>query len=79
MSNAAVIKVVEEGYRMEMPENCPEEVCELMRWSWAAEASARPSFEVLAQRLEAVAGECSEGTMMAECNYVQTISIDYNN
>nr|XP_020464304.1 tyrosine-protein kinase Lck [Monopterus albus] len=47
MSNPEVIQNLEWGYRMPKPENCPDELYDVMKMCWKDEASERPTFEYL--------------------------------
>jgi hypothetical protein len=42
---ANVYHLLDSGYRMECPDNCPPNVYELMRGCWLWDASARPTFD----------------------------------
>ncbi|XP_056132371.1 megakaryocyte-associated tyrosine-protein kinase [Lampris incognitus] len=52
MSLKEVKQQVEEGYRMEAPEDCPPEVYSLMRSCWEREPRRRPPFHKLREKLE---------------------------
>uniref|UniRef100_A0A4W5N5V7 Tyrosine-protein kinase n=1 Tax=Hucho hucho TaxID=62062 RepID=A0A4W5N5V7_9TELE len=52
MSLKEVKECVEQGYRMEAPEECPPSVYTLMRCCWEAEPRKRPSFQKLQGKLE---------------------------
>uniref|UniRef100_A0A673YS81 Tyrosine-protein kinase n=1 Tax=Salmo trutta TaxID=8032 RepID=A0A673YS81_SALTR len=52
MSLKEVKELVEQGYRMEAPEECPPSVYALMRCCWEAEPRKRPSFQKLQEKLE---------------------------
>jgi hypothetical protein len=45
-SQEIVTKVVKEGYRLSPPDNCPEEIANLMQGCWNADPKLRPSFDV---------------------------------
>ncbi|NXT54981.1 FRK kinase, partial [Pluvianellus socialis] len=47
-----VIQMLEEGRRLSQPETCPAPLYQLMLQCWSAEASRRPTFEVLCGHLE---------------------------
>ncbi|KAJ8024539.1 Tyrosine-protein kinase transmembrane receptor Ror [Holothuria leucospilota] len=47
-----VIVRVKAGYRMERPENCPNQIYIIMRDCWQHEPSNRPSFELIRQTLD---------------------------
>ncbi|XP_071506845.1 proto-oncogene tyrosine-protein kinase ROS-like [Diadema antillarum] len=46
-SNVEVLRFVEAGGRLEQPENCPDDVYEMMRMCWAKLTEDRPSFKML--------------------------------
>ena len=48
-----------------MPENCPNEVYELMRSCWQLDPNARPSFEELADSLQRCINELCHGSYLA--------------
>ncbi|XP_078536845.1 tyrosine-protein kinase Lck isoform X1 [Lissotriton helveticus] len=52
MSNPEVIQNLERGYRMPRPENCPEELYEVMMRCWKERPDDRPTFEFLKTLLE---------------------------
>ncbi|KAM9504209.1 megakaryocyte-associated tyrosine-protein kinase isoform 4-T4 [Salvelinus alpinus] len=52
MSVKEVKERVEQGYRMEAPEECPPSVYALMRGCWEAEPKKRPSFHKLQEKIE---------------------------
>ena len=52
MTNAEVLKIVQEGYRMPMPMVCPEPLYEIMLDCWRAEPEGRLTFEYLYYTLE---------------------------
>uniref|UniRef100_A0A8D2KXU3 Tyrosine-protein kinase n=1 Tax=Varanus komodoensis TaxID=61221 RepID=A0A8D2KXU3_VARKO len=52
MSNPEVIQNLERGYRMPMPDNCPEELYKLMLQCWKDSPEERPTFEYLKGVLE---------------------------
>jgi len=51
---ADVLMHVERGYRMESPEGCPREVYSIMKETWDASPASRPTFAVVAKRLQAL-------------------------
>ncbi|XP_071373051.1 megakaryocyte-associated tyrosine-protein kinase isoform X2 [Centroberyx affinis] len=59
MSLKEVKERVEEGYRMEAPEDCPPGVYSLMRSCWEKEARRRPSFHKLREKLDRELGKHS--------------------
>lgn len=44
---------MEEGYRMEPPEDCPSDIYAIMRICWEKDPKMRPSFLKLKERLQA--------------------------
>ncbi|XP_064408285.1 tyrosine-protein kinase Lck isoform X8 [Latimeria chalumnae] len=52
MSNPEVIQNLERGYRMPQPDNCPEELYEVMMRCWREKPEERPTFEYLQSVLE---------------------------
>ena len=47
-----VIKALERGYRMPRPENCPEELYDIMTRCWSTKPEDRPTFEYTQSVLE---------------------------
>lgn len=45
MSNPEVIRALERGYRMQRPDNCPEELYDIMMKCWKNKPEDRPTFE----------------------------------
>lgn len=52
MTNAEVLRAVENGYRMPCPAHCQMPLYEIMLECWKAEPEVRPTFEFLKFRLE---------------------------
>ena len=52
MNNAQVIEEIQNGYRMPCPENCPEQLYDVMRECWTGDPDFRPSFETMVWKLE---------------------------
>ncbi|MEQ2233355.1 hypothetical protein ILYODFUR_020965 [Ilyodon furcidens] len=52
MSNPEVIQNLERGYRMPKPENCPDELYDIMQECWRERAEERPTFDYLKHHLE---------------------------
>ncbi|XP_028443719.1 megakaryocyte-associated tyrosine-protein kinase isoform X2 [Perca flavescens] len=61
MSLKEVKEMVEGGYRMEAPEDCPPSVYSLMRICWEQEPRRRPAFHKLREKLEREMGKRSPG------------------
>ncbi|NXR57325.1 FRK kinase, partial [Rhadina sibilatrix] len=47
-----VIQLLDNGYRLPQPEQCPAPLYEMMLQCWNAEADERPTFEALSEQLE---------------------------
>ncbi|CAF1093407.1 unnamed protein product [Rotaria sp. Silwood1] len=45
---------LKQGYRMEPPDGCPIEICDIMRQAWHADSDRRPSFSEILGRLKRV-------------------------
>ncbi|CAF1048184.1 unnamed protein product [Adineta ricciae] len=52
MTNAEVLRQVDQGYRLPQPPNCPSSLYGIMRECWHAQPENRPSFSTLQYRLE---------------------------
>ncbi|XP_057259392.1 tyrosine-protein kinase Lck isoform X3 [Pezoporus wallicus] len=52
MTNPEVIQNLERGYRMPQPDNCPQELYELMMQCWKEKPEERPTFEYMKSVLE---------------------------
>ncbi|KAG9347989.1 hypothetical protein JZ751_004008 [Albula glossodonta] len=52
MSNGDVMTAVQRGYRMPCPENCPEELYEIMNTCWKAKPDDRPTFDYMQSVLD---------------------------
>ncbi|XP_009283045.1 PREDICTED: tyrosine-protein kinase Lck isoform X2 [Aptenodytes forsteri] len=52
MTNPEVIQNLERGYRMPQPDNCPQELYELMMQCWKERPEERPTFEYMKSVLE---------------------------
>ena len=52
MTNAEVLRQVDQGYRLPQPTNCPVSLYTIMRDCWHAQPETRPSFTTLQFRLE---------------------------
>lgn len=44
VSNDAVYSKISSGYRLDLPSNCPNEVCSVMLKCWESDPEQRPSF-----------------------------------
>ena len=51
---SGVYALLERGYRMEKPTDCPDDVYQLMRDCWQWEPSERPTFVEICQRLSSI-------------------------
>ncbi|XP_051530738.1 tyrosine-protein kinase Lyn-like [Myxocyprinus asiaticus] len=52
LSNSEVMVKVRQGYRMQCPENCPQELYDIMKMCWKAKPEERPTFEYTQSVLE---------------------------
>lgn len=52
MTNPEVVQLLDEGYRMPCPENCPAELYDVMMKCWREKAEDRPTFDYLQSVLE---------------------------
>ena len=52
MTNAEVLRQVDQGYRLPQPTNCPSSLYAIMRECWHVQPESRPSFSALQHRLE---------------------------
>ncbi|XP_059502023.1 tyrosine-protein kinase Lyn isoform X3 [Stegostoma tigrinum] len=52
MSNTEVVNAIGRGYRMPRPEECPQELYDVMKDCWKSKAEDRPTFEYLKGLLE---------------------------
>lgn len=52
MTDPEVLKQVEHGYRMPAPPNCPQNLYDIMKECWNAEAKERPTFESLKEKFK---------------------------
>nr|Q25410.1 RecName: Full=Putative molluscan insulin-related peptide(s) receptor; Contains: RecName: Full=Putative molluscan insulin-related peptide(s) receptor alpha chain; Contains: RecName: Full=Putative molluscan insulin-related peptide(s) receptor beta chain; Flags: Precursor [Lymnaea stagnalis]CAA59353.1 putative receptor for molluscan insulin-related peptide(s) [Lymnaea stagnalis] len=51
LSNEEVVKFISDGYIMELPENCPNEMAYLMQHCWAKKPNQRPTFKAIIEYL----------------------------
>ena len=52
MQNQEVLDEVKKGYQMPKPQNCPEEIYQIMKKCWNLNPEERPSFEELFETLD---------------------------
>lgn len=52
MTNAEVLHQVEHGYRMPLPQGCPQLLYDIMLDCWKKDEMERPTFETLQWKLE---------------------------
>ena len=57
MSNMDTVRKVAEGYRMNKPAACPEEVWTLIKDCWNLKPGDRPDFALILARLEQISKE----------------------
>ena len=52
MTNAEVLHQVDNGYRMQCPQGCPQALHDIMMECWLKDPMKRPTFETLQWQLE---------------------------
>ena len=52
MTDAEVIEALQTGYRMPCPDDCPEQLYDIMKECWRDEAASRPTFNTVQGRME---------------------------
>ena len=52
MTNAEVLHQVDNGYRMQCPQGCPQALHDIMMECWHKDPMKRPTFETLQWQLE---------------------------
>ncbi|XP_071495503.1 fibroblast growth factor receptor 2-like [Diadema antillarum] len=52
MDGREVVHRTQEGYRMEKPDHCPDQIYEVMRACWHANPAERPTFTTIFKRLD---------------------------
>ncbi|XP_056419568.1 proto-oncogene tyrosine-protein kinase ROS [Hyla sarda] len=57
-SNMEVLHYVRSGQRMDSPDNCPDDMCDMMLKCWAQNPAQRPNFAQIQKQLEELKG-CS--------------------
>lgn len=57
---------LENGYRMQCPENCPIPIYDLMQRCWSWEPSQRPTFDFLYRTISAMYQSCASGYSLEE-------------
>ncbi|NWX11296.1 ROS1 kinase, partial [Caloenas nicobarica] len=53
-SNTEVLQHVRSGGRLESPDNCPDDLCDLMTRCWAQEPHSRPTFAHIQDKLQEI-------------------------
>ncbi|XP_009904369.2 proto-oncogene tyrosine-protein kinase ROS [Dryobates pubescens] len=53
-SNTEVVHHVRSGGRLESPNNCPDDLCDLMKRCWAQEPHSRPTFSSIQDKLQEI-------------------------
>ena len=66
-------RMVKDGYRMECPDNCSEEIYAIMMSCWEAEPSDRPTFTQLKEQFDSLL----EAKLESECAYI-SFNMDSN-
>ena len=54
IGNSEVLDKINEGYRLTIPENCPEPIADMMRRCWSKDPISRPSFKDIYAVLDAL-------------------------
>jgi len=62
-NNIETMEEVGKGYRMSMPENCPEPIAELTKKCWDIEPANRPSFQQICDSLSILTGNSSKSQL----------------
>ena len=52
LRNRGVVQYLKDGERMEAPDNCPEQIYDIMLQCWSEDAESRPSMTALYDKLE---------------------------
>lgn len=65
---ANVYHLLDSGFRMECPENCPANIYDLMRKCWQWEPVNRPTFEQIYKDLENMFHDASSATPTSQLN-----------
>ncbi|CAG5133024.1 unnamed protein product, partial [Candidula unifasciata] len=60
-----LLRELQEGYRMEKPENCSNQIYEMMMQCWQTNPNDRPTFSLLSQWLQAMIKDTSETDHLA--------------
>ena len=53
MTNGETLQQITKGYRLPPPDNCPENIYDIMSSCWQKDPAARPRFKELYQRISA--------------------------
>jgi len=70
MSNQQVVDEVEKGYRMPIPEGCPENLYHLMLQCWNENPEERPNFLQIKKELDEMKGNYEQDLQTVE-PYIQ--------
>ena len=54
MSNKETVKELNNGYRHDKPENCPQEMYQIMKDMWSQNPEDRPTFRQVSERINAI-------------------------
>ncbi|XP_008322623.1 tyrosine-protein kinase JAK2a [Cynoglossus semilaevis] len=49
-----LIDLLSQGYRLPTPDNCPQEICNIMSECWSGDPKLRPTFKALLLRVESI-------------------------
>ena len=82
-SNQETIQQISNGYRLSLPQNCPDEVYAVMLDCWRVEPKERPSFKNLFETLDDLLKKSSKvsdyGATSPQQRIEDTPSVNYYN
>ena len=68
IASTDVLRMVEKGYIMEKPENCPDAIYEIMQECWNLDPQKRPSMQEIGKRIGAMYREFYKNVDLAQSN-----------
>ncbi|XP_078064887.1 ephrin type-A receptor 1-like [Mustelus asterias] len=74
-SNQEVLKVVEEGYRLSAPRNCPVPLSNLMQECWSHNKTERPTFGEILSQLQTIQTNPSSLEQPTDFNTRETLRL----
>jgi hypothetical protein len=80
MKNGEVIKELLDGYRLQIPESCPEEIYQLMLNCWDKNPANRMTFEQISEKVDKWVMESNQETqtIMQSSYFVEPEPVVYN-